>query len=69
MARFEHESHSFVIRLWQESHPDGQIWRGWIEHVPSRQRHYFQNQQTLNEIFSNYLTEVPDLEKIFSLSN
>ena len=69
MARFDHESHSFVIRLWQEhqEHPDAPlIWRGWVEHVQSGMRHYFQSVAALNDIVFDYLGKEPELNPLFS---
>lgn len=66
MAFFEQEAHSFVIRLWQEERGAvARCWRGWIEHVQSGRRHYFQNQQALNNIFTDYLEQIPDLQTLF----
>lgn len=57
---------SFVIRLWREEtavSPEGAVWRGHVTHVPSGQKHYFQDVATLDELFESYLQ--PDMS-IFS---
>jgi hypothetical protein len=65
MAFFEQEAHSFVMRLWQEQHGATYGWRGWIEHVQSGKRHYFQDHQALQSIFNTYLEQIPDLQTLF----
>lgn len=64
MARFEQETHSFVVRLWREHRDDLEktaVWRGWIEHIPTKRRHYFQDKENLLKIVSDYLGKVPEL--------
>ena len=59
-TRFDLGSHSFVIRIWRENRdlPDAQpVWRGWIEHVQSRQRHYFQEIGRIHHIVASYVSE------------
>jgi hypothetical protein len=49
---------SFVIRLWREETavgPEGAIWRGHVTHVPSGERHYFQDMASLDGVFESYL--------------
>lgn len=69
MARFEQESHSFVVRLWREyqAQSDGDlVWRGWVEHVQSGERYYFQNMKDLHTAVSHYIKQIPNLETVFS---
>jgi hypothetical protein len=58
MTYFESEAHSFVIRLWRENrqpaHEVGE-WRGWVEHVQSGQRHYFQRVLEISRIVGSYI--------------
>ncbi len=64
MTRFEQDAHSFVIRVWQENQEDATekvVWRGWVEYVPTGQRHYFQEPENLCKIMSIYLDKLPDL--------
>ena len=67
MAHFEKEAHSFLIRLWRETHLIEEIdeWRGWIDHVQSGQRHYFQDTSEIGHIVGHYLSQIPDLDDIF----
>lgn len=68
MARFEQESHSFVIRLWrehQENENAAYVWRGWVKHVQSNRRYYFTDGERLQRILHNYLIQIPDLQQIF----
>lgn len=72
MARFEQEAHSFVIRVWQENRDDvtdTAVWRGWVDHIPSGQRHYFQEVEHLIEIMTVYLKEVPELHTLLAKFN
>jgi hypothetical protein len=69
MARFEQETHSFVIRLWRENRelPGATaVWRGWVEHIPTGQRHYFQDSKRLYDIVFDYLGQSPDLTALFT---
>lgn len=69
MVRFDQESHSFVIRLWQERQARSNaavVWRGWIKHVQSGRRHYFQNATALHQFVAAYLGEEADLTSLFS---
>ena len=60
MSLFESESHSFVMRLWQEHADDAETdaeWRGWVEHVQSGQRFYFRDFSDIKQIVSNFLED------------
>ena len=68
MTRFEREAHSFVIRIWRENReeknaPD--VLRGWITHVQSERRHYFQDVADIKPIIASYLTVDTGLEDVF----
>jgi hypothetical protein len=68
MTRFEAEAHSFVIRLWRENRDDPQaaaVWRGWIDHVQSGQRHYFQEIPAIQNIIASYVSDVSGLDSVF----
>lgn len=72
MARFEQEAHSFVIRVWQENREgvvDTAVWRGWVDHIPTGQRHYFQEVEHLVEIMTVYLEEKPELQTLLAKFN
>lgn len=71
MAHFEQETHSFVIRLWQEQQQEetAAVWRGWVEHVQSGRRHYFHDVQGLYTAVGHYIKCVPDLETLFTKTN
>lgn len=59
MTRFEKESHSFVIRMWQENREKSgttAVWRGWIEHVQSGQRHHFQKASEIHTFVERFLS-------------
>lgn len=65
MTFFEAEAHSFVVRLWRESHDDSAgpaEWRGWIDHVQSGQRHYFREITDISRIVTRYVSTAVDLE-------
>lgn len=67
MTRFEKEAHSFVIRLWRENRDDPQakaVWRGWIDHVQSGQRHYFQEMNAIQNIIASYVSDVSGLDNV-----
>jgi hypothetical protein len=66
MTYFEADAHSFVVRLWREDNenPDEPAeWRGWIEHVQSQKRHYFQAVADISRIVAAYTGEVTNLNK------
>lgn len=68
MTRFEKEAHSFVIRLWRENRDDPQQtagWRGWVDHVQSGKRHYFQEIESIQEIIAGYVSNVSGLDSVF----
>lgn len=65
MTYFEAEAHSFVLRIWRENREDPDapaVWRGWIEHVQSEQRHYFRKLGDIPSIVSAYVGDAADLE-------
>ena len=56
--QFDKKAISFVIRIWREPQTteEGE-WRGWIEHVQTRERHYFRESSEINTIVSRYLKD------------
>ena len=67
MTYFEAEAHSFVMRIWRESRDDPKapaVWRGWIEHVQSEQRHYFGAVTEIPHIVSSYIGDKADLDGV-----
>lgn len=68
MSLFEADAHSFVVRLWYENSeiPDANVgWRGWIDHVQSGKRHYFNNVSEINQIVSGYADIKADEADVF----
>lgn len=64
ITRFESpsDSHSFIIRLWQEwgnSEETTGVWRGSITHVQTQERHYFQTFTQLAHILAKYIGTLP----------
>ncbi len=58
MNSFERNTHSFIVKIWLERAADGQrraLWRGYITHVHSRRRQYFQDLDTLIDFIAHYL--------------
>ncbi|HSN74949.1 MAG TPA: hypothetical protein VL334_07635 [Anaerolineae bacterium] len=58
MADLESTSHSFVVKIWIEDTAEeaGQtLWRGHVTHVPSRERRYFQDFETMLAFMKTYL--------------
>ena len=46
-------SHLFIVRIWPESSRSlSHLWRGSVEHIPSRQRFYFSSLGDLNDFIS-----------------
>ncbi|MGW8319756.1 MAG: hypothetical protein ACWGPS_10955 [Candidatus Promineifilaceae bacterium] len=65
MTYFESEAHSFVMRIWRENREDPSQqgpWRGWIEHVQSGERHYFQSVAEIPQIVSGYIGDPAKLD-------
>ena len=72
MTQFDKEAHSFVIRLWRENRDRAEAaaeWRGWIEHVQSKQRHFFRDTADISGIVASYLHEGPVLDNVFEPVN
>ena len=66
MTFFEAEAHSFVMRIWRENRDDPEdspVWRGWIEHVQSTQRHYFRSVDDIPQIVSAYIGDMDSLDQ------
>jgi len=54
------QSHSFVIRIWQEDTVDehgAPLWRGHITHVFSGKRQYFESLSAIASFITPYLHE------------
>ena len=61
MASLEATSHPFLVRIWLEeggddAHPA--TWRGHITHVPSGERRYIQNLESIPAFIAPYLEEM-----------
>ena len=61
MDSFEANTHVFIVRIWLE--PRDSItatpeWRGMIEHVPSGERHYLQDLQSVPAFIQPYLEQM-----------
>jgi hypothetical protein len=58
MEQTESHTHSFIIKIWLEEtlEEDGRaIWRGHITHVPSGERLYLQDLDTIRLFIEPYL--------------
>jgi len=65
MTFFEAEAHSFIVRIWLENREepkDPAVWRGWLEHVQSEQRHYFHDLSEISHIVKSYVGDVAVLD-------
>jgi hypothetical protein len=49
------ERHTFVIKLWQEGGENGDLWRGHISHVASKQGAYFHQLPDIQCFIAPYL--------------
>jgi hypothetical protein len=61
MDEFEVTIHSFIVRIWLEETPEeaGQaVWRGYITHVPSEERHYLKGLDDITAYIAPYLGEM-----------
>ena len=68
MSRFEKDGHSFLIRIWRENRDNPMKagdWRGWIQHVQSKQKKHFKSTEDIPKIINRYLNEEPAFEQIF----
>jgi hypothetical protein len=43
------QEHAFIVRVWHEQSDEPVQWRGSVEHVSSRRRHYFADLSELLE--------------------
>jgi hypothetical protein len=50
------ETHSFVVKVWCE---EPALWRGYVTHVPSGRRQYFQDLTVVLRFIGPYLTGSP----------
>lgn len=68
MSRFEKEGHSFLIRMWKENRDNpmqAETWRGWIQHIQSDQKRYFQSTGDIAEIITSYLNHESGFDQVF----
>lgn len=68
MSRFEKEGHSFLIRIWKENRDNplqAGIWRGWVQHVQSDHKQYFQSTEDIANIIQRYLSLGPAFDQVF----
>jgi hypothetical protein len=68
MSRFEKEGHSFLIRIWKENRDNplqAGIWRGWVQHVQSDDKKYFQSTDDIANIINGYLSHNPAFDQVF----
>lgn len=56
----EYPPHLFLVRVWWETGNKGRSgeWRGWVEHVSTRKKHYFRVMETVSEFIDKCLKEV-----------
>ena len=60
MKLFEDNTHVFIIRIWferREFEGVAEPWRGVIEHIPSGQRHYVKEIDTILNFMTSCLLE------------
>lgn len=62
MSTFEERTHAFIVRIWVEphsvalpNHSDGNEWRGFVEHVQSRERRYVRDLDAVTAFIRPYL--------------
>jgi hypothetical protein len=58
MDSIEATSHPFIVRIWLEETPEEAgkaVWRGHITHVPSGDRCYFENLDTMSAFVGLHL--------------
>ena len=68
MSRFEKEGHSFLIRIWKENQDNpmqAATWRGWVQHIQSDQKRYFQSTTDIADIINGYLNHDPAYDQVF----
>lgn len=61
MAEVETTAHSFVVKIWAEERDDetGQVrWRGYITHVPSGERRYFEQLELMAAFIEPFLARL-----------
>lgn len=59
-------AHSFIVRIWRERGDEEHIqneWRGWIDHLPSRQRLYFRDLDEIGHFVLSCLETAPPLSR------
>jgi hypothetical protein len=58
MTSFEDNTHVFIVRVWlerREIEDASAVWRGMIEHVPSRERRHFKGLDEMVDFVAPYL--------------
>ena len=56
---FDQDASSYVIRIWREKAANGTgqgEWRGWIEHVQTRERVFFRDTAVILSFIETHLT-------------
>ena len=58
MEQWQHSSHLFTLRLWQEELGSGEVeWRGRVQHVASGEVRYFRKWPTLIAFLTSVLSD------------
>ena len=61
MDSFESSTNSFVVKVWLEEvehHSDMPLWRGHITHIPSNDRRYVQDLESIAKFIASYLHDM-----------
>jgi len=61
LERYEADRCSFIVKIWIEERGEGAqnaLWRGYITHVPSNRRQYFQTLDTITTFIASYLEQM-----------
>ncbi len=68
MSRFEKDGHSFLIRVWRENRDIPLTvgdWRGWVQHVQSKQKKHFKSTEEIPTIINWYLNDDSAFKQMF----
>jgi len=61
MPRYDEKNESFIVRIWlepRELRGAPAVWKGEIEHVLSRKRHFFTSLDKIAELIRPYLVNL-----------
>jgi hypothetical protein len=61
MLPLETNTRIFIVKIWLEevaTNEQHAVWRGQVKHVPTGQRHYFNNMKEFHDILQFYLQAI-----------